>query len=142
MEAEIVTDQDRLDILWFHGNKSIPENDEHFTMTTNLNKTVLDIHNTLPSHDSKYYVKVYKSENHDYYDVNAFKVEVHGKIIFTHYCVIHEFISAYVNVLYITKVLLSFFPVLKLSSSSGRKSSRSPKITFSYSRDWCRNKTS
>ena len=108
LEAEIVTDQERLDILWFHGNKSIPENDEHFTMTTNMNKTVLDIHNTLPSHDSKYNVKVYKSENHDYYDVNTFGVEVHGKIIFTEYCIIHEFISAYVNVPYITKVLLSF----------------------------------
>ena len=111
MEAEIVTDQERLDILWFHGNKSIPENDDHFTMTTNLNKTVLDIRNTLPSHDSKYNVKAYKSEDYDYYGVNTFRLEVHGKIIFTEYCIIHEFISAYVNVLYITKVLLSFFPV-------------------------------
>ena len=32
-------------------------------------------------------------------------------LFFTEYCIIHEFISAYVNALYITKVLLSFFPV-------------------------------
>ena len=103
LEAEIVTDQDSLDILWFHGNKSIPENDEHFTVTTNLNKTVLDIRNTLPSHDSKYNVKAYKSEDYDYYGVSdTFRLEVHGKIIFTEYCIIHELISSYVNVLYIT----------------------------------------
>ena len=117
LEAKIVTDQDRFDILWFHGNKSIPENDDHFTMTTNLNKTILDIRNTLPSHDSKYYVKVYKSENHDYYDVNTFRLEVHGKIIFTEYCIIHKLIYSYVYVLYKTKVLLSFLfiPLTRLS---------------------------
>ena len=110
LEAEIVTDQDRLDILWFYGNKNIPENDEHFTMTTNMKKTVLDIHNALPSHDSKYYVKAYKSEDYDYYGVSdTFRLEVHGKIIFTEYCIIHEFISAYVNVLCKLKSFLASF---------------------------------
>ena len=79
MEAEIVTDEDRLGIYWAHGDKSIPENDEHFTMTTNLNKTVLDIHNALPSHDSKYYVHAWTM---DYVAMSMFTLEVHGRIIF------------------------------------------------------------
>ena len=107
LEAEISTDQETLGIYWAHGEKSIPENDEHFTTTNNLNKTVLDIHNALPSHDSKYNVYAWTM---DYFAMSTFTLEVHGRIISTEYCIIHEFISAYVNVLYITKVLSSFLP--------------------------------
>ena len=112
MEAEIVTDQDKLDILWFHGNKSIPENDERFTMTTNsLKKTVLDIHKALPFHNSKYYVQGQEHGKPKNYDAVMFNLTVHGKIIFTEYCIRLEFAFAYVNVLYINKVLLSFLPI-------------------------------
>ena len=83
LEAEIVTDQDRLDILWYHGDKyDIVENDEHFNMTTDsLKKTVLDIRNTLPSHDSKYFVKAQEHGNIYKFHALQFNLEVHGKII-------------------------------------------------------------
>ena len=82
LEAEIFTDQDRLDIYWSHGDKNIiniPQNDQHFTVTKNSNKTVLGIHNALPSHDSIY--SVYGWAMYDF-AINMITLEVHGKIIF------------------------------------------------------------
>ena len=79
LEAEIFTDQDRLDVYWSHGDKNIMINDEHFTITTNLNKTVLDIHNALPSHDSIYSVYAWAKNG---FAINMVTLEVHGKIIF------------------------------------------------------------
>ena len=110
MEANIFTDDETFDLHWRHDKKNILENDEHFTITTNLtlNKTVLDIHNALPSHESPYFVFAF---GRNVFALNMFRLKVRGKIIFTEYCIRHEFISAYVNVLYITKVLLSFFPI-------------------------------
>ena len=111
MEAEIFTDEGRLDLSWRYDNKNIPENDEYFTITTNLtlNKTVLDIHNALASLQSFFFINAFGKQGG--FAFNMFILKVRGKIIFTEYCIIHEFISAYVNVLYITKVLLSFLPI-------------------------------
>ena len=66
-------------------------------MTTNsLKKTVLYIDTAVPYHDSKYSVKAYKSGDHDYDDYydgdNMFRLVVHGKIIFTEYCIRHELV--------------------------------------------------
>ena len=116
MEANIFTDDETFDLHWQHKKKDIPKNDEHFTITTNLtlNKTVLDIHNALPFHDSTYFVFAF---GRNVFAVSMFILKVRGKIIFTEYCIRHEFVSAYVNVLYIT----------------------SPSFLLSYSSDTCTN---
>ena len=84
-EAEIVTDVDQNDLTtyWQRKGGSNVKESAHFSMSTNVNETVLDVHYALPSHSGVYEAFAYRvdNDNNVFKDQASFTLEVHGKII-------------------------------------------------------------
>ena len=83
-EAEIVADVDQnyFTAYWKHKGGSNVEDGFHFSITTNFNETVLDVHDALPSHSGVYEAVAYTVYNgyNVFTDNASFTLEVHGKI--------------------------------------------------------------
>lgn len=81
MEAEIVTNLDSLQISWSNDEGPLAD-DQHFTITNNMNHTALEISNTSLSHSGNYTVQALMPNHQQYNDIFRFKLKVLGEIMF------------------------------------------------------------
>lgn len=75
MEAEIVTNLDSLQISWSNDEGCLAD-DQHFTITNNMNHTALEISNTSLSHSGNYTVQALMPNHQQYNDIFRFKLKV------------------------------------------------------------------